>query len=130
VRAPALLLAALLLAACGGGRPAADDQALHADIQHGRAGAEVTFDGTVTGAPVQVTGHEHLLVLTPAGDRLEVDHNTGLAPQVPAHAGDHVVVHGQLYFDPGQVGVHCTHAHTSSGCPYPGWVELGGTYYE
>jgi hypothetical protein len=125
----ALVLALLLLPGCGG-RPSADDQGLHTDIQQGSAGAEVTFDGTVTAAPQQVGDHEHLSVLTPTGDRLEVDHNTSLAPSVPARAGDHVVVHGQLYIDPGQVGVHCTHAHTSSGCPYPGWIELGGSYYE
>jgi hypothetical protein len=122
-------LAALLLVACGG-RPSPDDQALHNDIRQGQAGAEVTFDGTVAAPPQQVGGHEHLKVTTPAGDQLEVDHTTTLAPSVPAHAGDHVVVHGQLYIDPGQVGVHCTHAHTSSGCPYPGWIELGGNYYE
>jgi hypothetical protein len=62
---------------------------------------------------------------------LEVDHNTTLAPYVPTHAGDQLVIHGQLYIDPGpRVGVHCTHAHTSSGCPNPGWIELGQNYYE
>jgi hypothetical protein len=129
VRAAALTFAVLLLAACGG-RPAADDQALHTDIEQNQAGAEVTFDGTVAAPPQQVGDHEHLTVVTPNGDRLEVDHNTNLAPSVPAHSGDRVVVHGQLYIDPGQVGVHCTHAHTSSGCPYPGWIELAGSYYE
>jgi hypothetical protein len=71
------------------------------------------------------------MVTTSLGDRLEVDHNVGLAPEVPAHAGDTVTVHGQLYVDaPGRQGVHCTHAKTSRGCPDPGWVELRGTYYE
>ena len=125
----ALGLAAALVFACGG-REGADDQGLHDAIAHNRGGAEVTFDGTVASVPQQVGGHEHLVVMTPLGDRLEVDHNTALAPSVPAHQGDHVVVHGQLYIDPGQVGVHCTHAHTSGGCPYPGWIELGGNYYE
>jgi hypothetical protein len=91
----------------------------------------VTFDGTLTAEPQAVSGHEHLLVKDPFGDLLEVDHNTGLAPWVPAHTGDQVVVHGQLYIDaPGRAGVHCTHAKTSSGCPSPGWVELRGSYYE
>ena len=129
MRSLAALLAAALLLACGG-REQPDDQGLHDAIKQRRAGAEVTFDGTVAGPPQQVGGHEHLAVTTPLGDRLEVDHNTSLAPSVPAREGDRVMVHGELYVDPGQVGVHCTHAHTSSGCPYPGWIELGGNYYE
>ena len=127
------LASAFLLAACGSSatRASADDAALHQDIASGQAGVEVTFDGTVMADPVQAGSHEHLQVKTPAGDLLEVDHNTTLAPSVPAHAGDSVIVHGLLYIDPGpRAGVHCTHAHTSSGCPTPGWVELAGTYYE
>jgi hypothetical protein len=62
---------------------------------------------------------------------LEIDHNTTLAPSVPVHAGDTLVIHGQLYIDPGpKIGVHCTHAQTSSGCPNPGWIEFGQNYYE
>jgi len=127
------LASVLLLAACGGptGRGSADDAALHHDITSGQAGVEVTFDGTLAADPVQVGTHEHLQVKTPTGDFLEVDHNTDLAPSVPAHAGDTVVVHGLLYIDPGpRPGVHCTHAHVSSGCPNPGWIELAGNYYE
>ena len=129
MRTLTVALAVALLAACGG-RDQADDQGLHSAIKDHRAGAEVTFDGTLVAAPQQVGDHQHLVISTPLGDRLEVDHNTSLAPSVPAHQGDRVVVHGELYIDPGQVGVHCTHAHTSSGCPYPGWIELGGSYYE
>lgn len=81
--------------------------------------------------PQRVGTHEHLTVTTAAGDRLEIDHNVDLAPWVPAHGGDTVTVHGQLYIDgPGQDGVHCTHARTSRGCPDPGWIELHGSYYE
>ena len=129
--APASAL--LLLVACGSmsARESPDDAAVHRDILSGRAGAEVTFDGTLKSDPQQVGNHEHLTITTVAGDVLEVDHNTSLAPWVPAHAGDLVIVHGQLYIDPGpRAGVHCTHAHTSSGCGQPGWVELGGNYYE
>ena len=125
----ALLIAAVTLAACAD-RPSPDDSGLHSAIVQHRAGAEVTFDGSVKDVPVRAGDHEHMVVVTPQGDQLEVDHNLMLAPWVPAHAGDHVAVRGQLYVDPGQVGVHCTHAHTSSGCPYPGWVELSGQYYE
>jgi hypothetical protein len=126
------LASVLLLAACGSTavRESADDAAVHADIASGNA-VEVTFDGTLTADPQQVGTHEHLQVKIPQGDSLEVDHNTTLAPSVPAHAGDIVIVHGMLYIDPGpRPGVHCTHAHTSSGCPVPGWIELAGTYYE
>jgi len=50
---------------------------------------------------------------------------------VPAHVGDALIIHGQLYIDPGpHAGVHCTHATTSSGCPDPGWIEFAGNYYE
>jgi len=128
------LASAALLAACSGGssdHATPDDATLHQDIASGRAGAEVTFDGTLKADPEQVGTHEHLTVATPTGDVLEVDHNTKLAPWVPGHAGDRVIVHGELYIDPGpRPGVHCTHAHTSSGCPQPGWIELGGNYYE
>jgi hypothetical protein len=128
-RLAALCASAVVLAACAE-RPSVDDAALHYAIVRHESGAEVTFDGTVDGPPEQVSDHQRMRVITPQGDRVEVDHNVKLAPSVPAHAGDHVVVHGRLYLDPGQVGVHCTHAHTSAGCPYPGWVELGGNYYE
>ena len=81
--------------------------------------------------PQRVGTHEHLIVVSPGGDRLEIDHNVDLASWVPAHAGDTVTIHGQLYVDaPGRQGVHCTHAKTSLGCPDPGWIELHGSYYE
>ncbi|MDQ6692121.1 MAG: hypothetical protein M3Z13_05070 [Candidatus Dormibacteraeota bacterium] len=128
----AVALACGASSAPGGGEPrlAADDSAVHQQISAGQGGAEVTFNATVVADPVQVGSHEHLNVKTPAGDVLEVDHNTSLATAVPAHAGDHLVIHGQLYVDPGKAGVHCTHHHTSRGCPQPGWIELAGTYFE
>lgn len=120
----------LLLAACGG-RETADDQGLHNDVQNATNGAEVTFDATVTSDPVQNGDHEVFDVKTTTGETLEVDHNTSLAQDVPLHKGDSVVIHGQLYIDPGpRYGVHCTHARTSSGCPYPGWIEYNSSYYE
>jgi hypothetical protein len=126
------LLVAVLLALVGcGGRDTPDDQALHRDVVNGSSGAEVTFDATVLDNPVESGGHERFEVKTPTGERLEVDHNTTLAPYVPIHAGDSVVIHGQLYIDPGpHLGVHCTHAATSSGCPSPGWIMFGTDYYE
>lgn len=130
MRAVAALAVALLLIACGG-RESPDDQALHQDIQNSTNGAEVTFDATVTSDPVQSGDHERFEVKTTTGEMLEVDHNTNLAQAVPVHKGDAVVIHGQLYIDPGpRYGVHCTHTHTSSGCPSPGWIEYNNNYYE
>lgn len=129
-RLGAALAIALALIACGG-RETPDDQGLHQDIVNSTNGAEVTFDATVLSDPVESGGHERFQVKASTGEVLEIDHNTSLAPSVPAHAGDTLVIHGQLYIDPGpKVGVHCTHAHTSSGCPNPGWIELGQNYYE
>jgi hypothetical protein len=129
-RLGATLAIALVLMACGG-RETADDQGLHQDIVNSTNGAEVTFDATVLNDPVESGGHERFQVKTSTGEVLEIDHNTSLAPSVPAHAGDTLIIHGQLYIDPGpKVGVHCTHAHTSSGCPNPGWIELGQNFYE
>jgi len=121
---------ALVLMACGG-RETPDDQGLHQDIVNSTNGAEVTFDATVLNDPVESGGHERFQVKASTGEVLEIDHNTSLAPSVPAHAGDTLIIHGQLYIDPGpKIGIHCTHAHTSSGCPNPGWIELGQNFYE
>jgi hypothetical protein len=121
---------ALALLACGG-RETPDDQGLHQDIVNDTNGAEVTFDATVIANPVESGGHERFEVKATTGETLEIDHNTDLATSVPIHAGDHLVIHGQLYIDPGpRLGVHCTHAATSSGCPNPGWIMFGSTYYE
>ena len=120
----------LALVACGE-RPTPDDQALHQDVVKDVNGAEVTFDATVLNEPVESGGHERFEVKATTGERLEIDHNTTLAPRVPIHAGDVLVIHGQLYIDPGpRLGVHCTHAATSSGCPNAGWIMFGSNYYE
>ena len=130
MRLLAAAAALVLLAACGG-RDAPDDQGLHSDIQNGTSGAEVTFNATVLDEPTQRGDHEVFDVRVPTGEILEVDHNTTEAQSAPVHKGDGIVIHGQLYIDPGpHYGVHCTHAQTSSGCPYPGWIELNNNYYE
>jgi Protein of unknown function (DUF3465) len=127
----ALALAVLLsLIACGG-RDTPDDQAFHQDVVNASSGAEVTFDATVLDTPVESGGHERFNVKAATSETLEIDHNTTLAPAVPIKAGDALVIHGQLYIDPGpRLGVHCTHAQTSSGCPQPGWIMFAGNYYE
>jgi uncharacterized protein DUF3465 len=130
VRLIAVAVSLILVVACGG-RDSPDDQALHSDIQNGTSGAEVTFDATLLDDPAQNGDHEVFDVKSTTGETLQVDHNTSLAESVPAHKGDGVIIHGQLYIDPGpRYGVHCTHAHTSSGCPNPGWIEYNSNYYE
>ena len=131
MRPVALALALLLLIAACGERDQPDDQALHQDIVSDKSGTEVTFDAVILTEPAESGGHERFEVKDPAGDMLEVDHNTSLAQYVPVHKGDGLVIHGELYIDPGpRYGVHCTHAHTSSGCPNPGWIEYKDNYYE
>lgn len=130
MRTVVLALAAVFLLACAG-RDSPDDQTLHQDIATNASGAEVTFDATVVTEPVTAGAHERFVVKAPTGEDLEVDHNTDLATYVPVHRGDRVIIHGKLYIDPGpRYGVHCTHAHTSGGCPVPGWIEFNSTYYE
>lgn len=126
------VVAALAIGAAGcGERETPDDSGFHQDVVNGSSGAEVTFDATLLTDPLQSGDHERFDVKAVTGERLEVDHNTNLATYVPAHAGDGVIIHGRLYIDPGPViGVHCTHAHTSSGCPDPGWIEFANNYYE
>jgi hypothetical protein len=120
----------LALTACGG-RATPDDGALHQDVVNDRSGAEVTFDATLVDNPVESGGHERFHVKATTSEVLEIDHNTTLAAAVPVHKGDQVVIHGQLYIDPGPtLGVHCTHAATSSGCPTPGWIMFANNYYE
>lgn len=116
--------------ACGE-RATPDDQTFHQDVVNGSSGSEVTFDATVLDPPVESGSHERFNVKAATGETLEVDHNTTLAPYVPIKAGDPLVIHGQLYIDPGpRIGVHCTHAATSSGCPQPGWIMFANNYYE
>ncbi|HUZ86583.1 MAG TPA: DUF3465 domain-containing protein [Candidatus Baltobacterales bacterium] len=131
MRLAALVAAALLLLFACGGRDVPDDQGLHSAIASDASGTEVTFDATVISDPVESGGHERFEVKAPTGETLEIDYNTTLAQSVPLRSGDQVIIHGQLYIDPGpHVGVHCTHAATSSGCPVPGWIEFANNYYE
>jgi hypothetical protein len=109
--------------------PSPDANAVHAAIQAGRSGAEVTFAGTLVDDPTSSGGHERMLVRDGLGDTLELDYNTSLGRPVPAHRRDSMVIHGQLYVDRGRAGVHCLHAHTSRGCPEPGWIQFAGATY-
>jgi hypothetical protein len=109
--------------------PSPDANALHADILARRSEAEVTFIGVLVSDPTNSGDHERMVVRDRLGDTLELDYNTSLGRQVPVHAGSSIVIHGQLYIDPGRVGVHCLHNQTSRGCPQPGWIQFAGTTY-
>src|SRR5260370_17547434 len=99
--AVAALVVLLICASACGGRENPDDNGFHQDIVNGTNGAEVTFDATVLNDPIQSGGHERFEVKAATGETLEIDHNTTLAPPVPIHAGDSVIVHVELYIDPG-----------------------------
>jgi hypothetical protein len=109
--------------------PKPDVNALHSDIASGRSGSEVTFTATLVSDPTESGGHERMSVRDQLGDVLELDYNTSLGRSIPVRAGSSITVHGQLYIDPGQVGVHCLHGQTSSGCPQPGWIQYAGSTY-
>ncbi|MGH7867065.1 MAG: DUF3465 domain-containing protein [Candidatus Dormibacteraceae bacterium] len=95
-----------------------------------RNGAEVTFNATLLDQPQITHFNQRFLVRTKSGDLLEIDHNVDLAEQIPLHSGDQLLIHGQLYLDPEMGGVHCTHQHTSRGCPQPGFILFHGHTYD
>ena len=131
ILAAAAISFAVATCTTSGARDVPDDQTLHQDIVSNANGAEVTFDATVVNDPVKSGTHERFEVKASTGEILEVDHNISLAAYVPVHQGDHLVIHGKLYIDPGpRIGVHCTHSHTSSGCPIAGWILFSNTNYE
>ncbi|MHB8588482.1 MAG: hypothetical protein ACYDA0_06480 [Candidatus Dormibacteraceae bacterium] len=109
--------------------PQPDENALRSDIASGRTGTEVTFVAAVIAPPASVGDHERIDVKDSLGDQLELDYNTQLGQWIPTQVGDQLTVHGQLYLDPGRVGVHCLHAQTSTGCPLPGWIQFEGRTY-
>ncbi|MFZ0218248.1 MAG: hypothetical protein WAM30_20115, partial [Candidatus Dormiibacterota bacterium] len=112
-------------------RPAQPDaEQVPREVQAGQSNVEVTFVGTVTAAPRKVGDHERILVRDRLGDTLELDYNTDLGQWVPVRQGDSLLIHGQLYVDPGQDGVHCLHAATSKGCPDPGSITFSGHTYD
>lgn len=109
--------------------PRPDAMQVRRDVRAGQSNVEVTFVGRVAADPTKVGDHERILVQDRLGDTIELDYNTDLGQWVPAHEGDSLLIHGQLYVDPGRAGVHCLHSETSRGCPYPGWITYGSTTY-
>jgi len=97
--------------------------------------ADVAVAGTVADEPTFFVGkytrapHETFDIVTAHGLHLRVVDNVSLAPPVPVHAGDTVVVAGQLIPTSRGAIVHDTHH-----CPGPGWhrggfIEWNGKRY-
>ena len=122
------VVAALLLAACGG--TTVDNAALRSALAAGQT-TEVTVQGHVVSVLPDGYGsdgpHERFTLDVGAGVVVEVDHNLTLAPRVPVHRGDSVTVHGEFAPDPGHPVIHYTHHAT--GRHEGGWIELDGRTY-
>lgn len=99
--------------------------------------ADVIVAGTVVDEPTFFLGththavHESFGIVTEHGLRLDVIDNVDLAPRVPVHEGDVVVIAGQ--FVPTRDGggiIHDTHHSPGPGWHRGGWIEWRGTRYE
>jgi Protein of unknown function (DUF3465) len=121
---------AALLAACGGDPPF-DNAALSSALAAGQT-AEVTVQGRVVALLPDGNGsagpHQRFDVDLGSGVVVEIDHNLTLAPRVPVHSGDIVVVHGEFAPDPGRPVIHYTHHSTDRH--EGGWIRLAGTTYD
>jgi len=128
-RCLAALAAAALLAACGGDS-APDNAALTSALSAGQT-AEVTVQGQVRTLLSDGNGtdgpHQRFRLDLGGGVVVEVDHNLSLAPRVPLHDGDSVIIHGEFAPDPGHPVIHYTHHAT--GRHEGGWIKLDGTTY-
>ncbi|HEV7678471.1 MAG TPA: DUF3465 domain-containing protein [Candidatus Dormibacteraeota bacterium] len=129
-RCAALAMAMALLAACGGDPPV-DNAALSSALAAGRT-AEVTVQGRVTTLLADGHGsagpHQRFDVELGSGVVVEIDHNLTLAPRVPLHSGDVVIVHGEFAPDPGRPVIHYTHHSTDRH--EGGWIRLAATTYD
>ena len=98
--------------------------------------ADVQVAGTVVDEPAFFRGrrthamHETFHIRTEHGLRIDVVDNVDLAPRVPVHAGDVVVVAGQ--FIPRRSGgiIHDTHHCPGPGWHRGGWIEWHGRRFE
>lgn len=97
--------------------------------------ADVTVAGTVADEPTFFVGrhtharHETFDIVTPHGLKLRVVDNVALAPSIPVHTGDNIVVAGQLIPTRDGAIVHDTHHCPGPGWHRGGWIEWGGRRY-
>jgi hypothetical protein len=75
--------------------------------------------------------HERFILRVPGDDAgtILVAHNIDLAPRVPIHAGDTVVLRGEYEWNPQGGVIHETHHATSARGEPGGWVKFGGETY-
>jgi Protein of unknown function (DUF3465) len=110
-----------------------DSQARSA-VAAGRV-ADVAVAGTVADEPTFFIGrhthakHETFDIITPHGLKLRIVDNVSLAPSVPVHTGDTVVVAGQLIPTWNGAIVHDTHHCPGPGWHRGGWIEWDGRRY-
>jgi hypothetical protein len=110
-----------------------DDQAFAAVAAH--RVADVAVAGTVADEPTFFMGtrtharHETFDIITPHGLHLRVVDNVSLAPPVPVHTGDTIVVAGQLIPTNRGAIVHDTHHCPGPGWHRGGWINWGGRRY-
>ena len=129
VRAICLTATCILAAACGDATP---DNNAFLDAYHGSRAAEVTVQGTVSellpDSPAYSDGPHQRFDVTVSGVVVEIDYNLDLAPRVPTHIGDVVVIHGQFEPDPGHPIIH--DVHHATGSHEGGWLDLNGQRYQ
>lgn len=114
-----------------------DDRVADAVAQHRTA--DVAVAGTVVSEPTFFLGththaeHESFGIVTEHGLRIDVIDNVDLAPRIPVHEGDVVVVAGQFIPD-GKGGgagiIHDTHHSPGPGWHRGGWIEWHGHRFE
>ncbi len=111
-----------------------DDGLTSAATEHRVADVEVA--AAVTSEPRFFVGkrthalHETFSVVTEHGLHLDVIDNIDLAPRLPVHAGDTIVIAGQ--FIPRRNGgiIHDTHHCPGPGWHRGGWIEWHGHRFE
>ena len=97
--------------------------------------ADVAIAGTVADEPTFFVGrhtharHETFDIITPHGLKLRIVDNVALAPSIPVHTGDDIVVAGQLIPTRSGAIVHDTHHCPGPGWHRGGWIEWNGRRY-
>ena len=131
-----VLMLSAMLAACSTAPPAADNTRILSDISAHRAGSEEVVEGTVLRVLPNSHGpsgvHERFVVNVRANGfdtPLYVTDNITVGQAPPLHAGDHVVVKGELAFNDSGPLLHYTHRDPRLRHA-PGFVEVGGHVYE
>jgi hypothetical protein len=134
----ALLLTVLCakLAACSIAPPQADNARAMSDIAAHDTRAEEVVEGTVLRVLPNSNGpsglHERFIVDVRGNGTsiaLYVTDNISVGQIAPLHAGDHVVVKGELAFNDQGPLLHWTHRDPRMRHA-PGFVEVGGHVYE